>query len=153
MEHLIIAMNDPKFSNSNLRTFSLHKSQHFFGYGIAFHTEDISISKPSHKLVYPLIEIEQHSPAEEAGMQNFQRVVAVNGEFVNKEFKTLEDVVQSIEESYYNRNFTEITVIDSNLWNNLMENPKLAAELSKAQLKSPSSSSKAFADRVIGKLF
>ena len=99
MSSLVVAMDNPQL-NEHLRTYSLYKSEQFFGYGIAFHTEDIAISEPYHKLVYPLIEIEPQSPAEEAGMRNGQRVVAVNGEFVNKEFKTLEDVVQAIEDSY-----------------------------------------------------
>lgn len=128
MEYLIIAMNNPELSDK-LRTYSLYKSPSFFGYGIAFHTESIQPSLPSHKLVYPLIEIEPDSPAEEAGMKNGQRVVAVNGEFVNRDFATLEDVVQGIEDSYYSRNFTDITVLDPLLWNDLMENPLLAAKL------------------------
>lgn len=130
MSYLVQAMDNPNLEDK-LRTYSLYKSQHFFGYGIAFHTESIPATLPSHKLVYPLVEIESNSPAEEAGMSNGQRVVAVNGEFVNKEFRTLEDVVQAIEDSYYTRNFTDITVIDPELWNDCMENPNYAAELAR----------------------
>ncbi len=132
------------------KTCKLYNSEHFFGYGIAFHTEDISISKPDHKLVYPLIEIEANSPAEEAGLQNYQRVIAVNGKYVNKDFGSLEDVVQSIEDSYYSRNNTEITVIDSELWDSLMENPQLAASLSKPNIIKSPSETKIYADRIIG---
>jgi len=92
---------------------------------------------PSHKLVYPLVEIEANSPAEEAGMRNGQRVVAVNGGFVNKDFKILEDVVAAIEDSYYTRNFTDITVIDPELWHDCMENPSYAAELARYTIVSP----------------
>lgn len=123
-------MDNPKLEDK-LRTYSLYKSQHYFGYGIAFHTESIPATLPSHKLVYPLVEIEPSSPADESGMRNGQRVVAVNGGFVNKEFRTLEDVVQAIEDSYYTRNFTDITVIDPELWHDCMENPNLAAELAR----------------------
>ena len=144
MEHLILAMDNPELSQ-NLKTYNLYKSEHFFGYGIAFHTEDISISKPSHKLVYPLIEIESHSPADEVGMKNYQRVVAVNGEFVNKDFR-------SLEESYYNRDYTEITVLDSELWDEFMESPKLAADLIIVKSQASNSESKIFADRIIGKI-
>lgn len=151
MGNLVMALNNPDL-NQQMHTYNLYKSQHFFGYGIAFHTEDISISKPEHKLVYPLIEIEANSPADEARMKNYQRVVAVNGEFVNKDFRTLEDVVQSIEDSYYTRDFTEITVIDPQLWEAFMENPDLAAKLANYKLKSPSES-KIYADRVIGNVF
>ena len=130
----------------------MNEEEDFFGYGIAFHTEDISISKPEHKLVYPLIEIEENSPAAKSGMKMYQRVVAVNGEYVNKGFRSLEDVVQSIEDSYYTRDFTEISVIDSHLWETLMENPKIAAELAAVdnKLKSPSGNM-IYADRTIGK--
>ena len=130
MSHLIEAMENPKLED-RLRTYSLHKSQSFFGYGIAFHTESIPATQPTHKLVYPLIEIDPNSPAQEAGMRNGQRVVAVNGSFVNKEFRTLEDVVEAIEDSYYSRNFTSITVIDPELWQECMDNPSYAAELAR----------------------
>ncbi|CAM6001852.1 unnamed protein product [Sphagnum balticum] len=85
----------------------------YFGYGIAFHTENIPPTNESHKLVYPYIEVEANSPAEDAGMSNGQRVVAVNGAFVNNDLKTLDEVVQCIEDSYYTRNFTDITVMDA----------------------------------------
>ncbi len=107
MGHLVNAIENPEF-NKQVHTYNLYKEQDFFGYGIAFHTEDISISKPEHRLVYPLIEIEDNSPAAKSGMKNYQRVVAVNGEFVNKDFRTLEDVVQSIEDSYYSRDFSSL---------------------------------------------
>ena len=151
MNSLVTAMENPQL-NESLRTFSLYKSEHFFGYGIAFHTEDIAISEPYHKLVYPLIEIENQSPADDAGMKNGQRVVAVNGEFVNKEFKTLEDVVQAIEDSYYSRNFTEITVLEPNFWDEFMENPGVAAEL--ANFKPIKSSAElSYANQLIGMFF
>ena len=128
MELLVLAMDNPEL-NDKLRTYSLYKSPHFFGYGIAFHTERIQPSLASHKLVYPLIEIESQSPAEEAGMRNGQRVVAVNGAYVNADFKSLEDVVQAIEDSYYSRNFTDITVLDPALWAEFMQSPESAARL------------------------
>jgi hypothetical protein len=151
MASLVTAMENPQL-NENLRTYSLYKSEQFFGYGIAFHTEDIAISEPYHKLVYPLIEIESQSPADEAGMRNGQRVVAVNGEFVNRDFKTLEDVVQAIEDSYYSRNFTEITVLEPHFWDEFMENPSLAAQLAaNIKPKQPSTSDvHNFANQIIG---
>jgi hypothetical protein len=151
MSSLVTAMENPQL-NESLRTFSLYKSEHFFGYGIAFHTEDIAISEPYHKLVYPLIEIENQSPADEAGMKNGQRVVAVNGEFVNKAFKTLEEVVQAIEDSYYSRNFTEITVLEPNYWDEFMENPSVAAELANFR-PIKSSADLNYANQLIGMYF
>ena len=128
MSYLVEAVHNQELSEK-LRTYSLYKNQHFFGYGIAFHTENIQPTLAEHKLVYPLVEIESHSPAEDAGMKYGQRVVAVNGEFVNKDFRSLDDVVAAIEDSYYSRNFTDITVLDPHLWNDFMENPHLAASL------------------------
>jgi len=150
MGHLVNAIENPEF-NKQVHTYNLYKEQDFFGYGIGFHSEDISTSKPEHRLVYPLIEIEDNSPAAKAGMKNYQRVVAVNGEFVNKDFKTLVDVVNSIEDSYYSREFTEISVIDSQLWETLMENPEIAVKLANYKLSSPSDS-RIYADRIFGKL-
>jgi hypothetical protein len=129
MHNLVKAVHVPSL-NEQLRTYSLYKSEHFFGYGIAFHTESIQPTLVEHKLVYPLIEIEPNSPASDSGMKYGQRVVAVNGQFVNEaHFRTLEDVVQAIEDSYYSRNFTDITVLDEKLWTEFMENPHLAAQL------------------------
>lgn len=120
-------MENPKL-REKLRTYSVYNSQQYFGYGIAFHTEHIPATLPTHKLVYPLVEIESGSPSDEAGMRNGQRVVGVNGKFVNKEIMTLEDVVQDIEDSYYSRSFTEITVIQPEFWSECMENPRVAQE-------------------------
>ena len=128
MEALVVAMENPELSQ-HLRNYSVHKyPAPYTGFGIAFHTEDIAPSKPTHKLVYPLVEVEQSPPALEAGMQNGQRVVAVNGEFVARDLLTLDDVVRAIEDSYYTRNFTEITVLDPNIWDEFMEDPNLAAQ-------------------------
>ena len=128
MRSLITAMNNPELKDK-LRTYSLYKSKDFFGFGIAFHTESIHPTKSKHKLVYPLIEVDDKSPADTAGMLNGQRLVAVNGEFVNKDLDRLGDVIKSIEDSYYSRNFTEITVLDPMIWDEFMENPQLAEKL------------------------
>jgi membrane-associated protease RseP (regulator of RpoE activity) len=129
MNYLVLAIeNNPEFRN-RLRTYSLHKSQVFYGYGIAFHTEAIQPSLNEHKLVYPFIEIESDSPAENVGMKYGQRVVAVNGAFVNREFKTIEDIVAAIEDSYINRDFTDLTVLEPETWLQCMEEPMRAAEL------------------------
>jgi len=127
-----------------LNTYKLIKNETFFGYGIAFHTENIPISESYHKLVYPLIGIEIDSPAFNIEMKNGQRIVAVNGEFVNNKLKSLEDVVQAIEDSYYSRNFTKITVLEPNEWNELIENPILAAALADSKYSNDELSCKFF---------
>jgi hypothetical protein len=128
MNHLVKAANQPLL-NDKLRTYSLRQRPPYFGYGIAFHTEFITPSEPHHKLVYPNIQIEEDSPASDAQMRDGQRVVAVNGQYVNRDLKTLQDVVIAIEDSYYQRNFTDITVLNPELWNEFMEDPSLAAQL------------------------
>jgi membrane-associated protease RseP (regulator of RpoE activity) len=93
MSYLVQAMERNQLFRDQLRTYTLPKSPTYYGYGIAFHTEAIQPSAHKHKLVYPFIEIEPASPAADVGMNNGQRVVAVNGEFVNKSFLTIEDIV------------------------------------------------------------
>jgi predicted metalloprotease with PDZ domain len=131
MSQLVHVIHAPAL-NEKLRTYSLYKSEQFFGYGIAFHTESIPATLPSHKLVYPFVEIENFSPASDAGMKTGQRVVAVNGGYVNKDYQTLEDVVKAIEDSYYNRNFTDITVLEPEMWNDFMEKPGLIAQYARS---------------------
>ena len=133
MNSLVDAINTNPELRSQLRTVDLYKSESYFGYGIAFHTEAIPPTKPSHKLVYPYIEVEPYSPAEEAGLENGHRVVAVNGKYVNRDLATLEDIVECIEESYYSQSKTTVTVLDKNSWNEFMINPKLAADLIRTQ--------------------
>ena len=133
MESLVTAMNTNEELLGRLRTYDVYRRDNFFGYGIAFHTESTPPSKPSHKLVYPFIEVEPDTPAEEAGLKYGQRVVAVNGAFVNRELKSLDDVVQAIEDSYYNRSFTTITVLDPVMWQDFMANPNKAADLARPQ--------------------
>lgn len=110
-----------------MKTFSLRKIEEFFGYGIAFHTEKINSSQPEHKIVYPLIEAESGSPAELAGIKNGQRMVAVNLLFMNRDLESLEEAVAAIEDSYYARETTEITVMEAEFWEECMKNPNLAA--------------------------
>ena len=135
MNILTIAMKNTDLIEE-LRTFSLYKKDQFRGYGIAFHTESINPSKPNHKLVYPLIEIESNSPADDAGMMNGQRVVAINGKFVNIQLFCLDDVIESIENSYFHRKFTDITVLDANEWSDLMENSQLSTTVLSKHLPS-----------------
>ena len=129
MSYLVQAMERNQLFRDQLRTYTLPKSPTYYGYGIAFHTEAIQPSAHEHKLVYPFIEIEPASPAADVGMNNGQRVVAVNGEFVNKSFLTIEDIVAAIEDSYNNREYTDLTVLDPELWLQCMEDPRVAAEL------------------------
>lgn len=127
MNFLLVAIENNQL-NENLRTYSLYNNETYFCFGITFQTENIAISDPFYKLPYPLIDIEPQSPANEAGMRNGQRLVAVNGLFLNKDLKTLNDVVITIEESYLNRKMVVLTVLESDFWDNLMKNSNLASK-------------------------
>ena len=52
--------------------------------------------------------------------------MTVNGKFVNEEnLRTMGDVAQAIEDSYYSRNSMDITVLVEQFWIEFMENPHL----------------------------
>ena len=53
--------------------------------------------------------------------------MTVNGKFVNEEnLRTMGDVAQAIEDSYYSRNFMDITVLGvEQFWIEFMENSHL----------------------------
>ena len=52
--------------------------------------------------------------------------MSVNGTFLNEEnLRTMGDVAQAIEDSYYSRNFTDITVLVEQFWIEFIENPHL----------------------------
>lgn len=129
MSYLIEAMEKNHDFRESLATYRLVKSQNYYGYGIAFHTEAIQPSMDKHRLVYPFVEIEPGTPADLAQMKTGQRVVAVNGLFVNDRFQTIEDIVAAIEDSYNNQDYTDLTVIEPELWVQCYENPLEAAEL------------------------
>ncbi|CAF0708112.1 unnamed protein product, partial [Brachionus calyciflorus] len=116
-----------------IQTYRVYNRESYFGYGMSFHQEPISPSLPTHKLVYPRIELEPDSPSVDAGLTSDQRVVAVNGKLLNADFYTLDDVAQEIEESYYERQFTDITVLSPELWNTFMENPLYINEIIKVE--------------------
>lgn len=115
-----------------VRTYSLRKKEDFFGYGLAFHTEKIIPTLPEHKLVFPLVEAEPDSPADEVGIKYGQRMIAVNNQFMNADLESLEDAVAVIDDSYYSRETTDITVIEPEFWQECMKNPNLAAAIAEA---------------------
>ncbi|RMZ94649.1 Na(+) H(+) exchange regulatory cofactor NHE-RF3, partial [Brachionus plicatilis] len=75
------------------------------------------------------IEIEPDSPSVDAGLETNQRVVAVNNKYVNEKFYTLDDVAQEIEESYYDKHYTDITVMSADLWSKLINSPIHISEI------------------------
>lgn len=130
MNQLVDCIKHP-IMQKNLETHRIYNRDSFFGYGMSFHQEPISPSLPNHKLVYPRIEIEPDSPSVDAGLETNQRVVAVNNKYVNEHFHSLDDVAQEIEESYYDKHFTDITVMSADLWSKIISNPIYVSEIVK----------------------
>jgi hypothetical protein len=116
-------------NSSYLHTYKLHKSTGYMGYGLSIYTEDVQPSLPEHYLVYPFLEVKTGSPATRAGMRNGQRLVAVDGLFVNKDLTSVNDIVRVIEDGYLTRECSQLTVISLDLWLQCMEKPGLASEL------------------------
>ena len=126
MSHLMNAIDNPDLPSKQLK---INKQMGFVGFGIAFHTEELTPFEPEHKLVFPLIEVEPDSPADACGLSNGQRVIAVNDLFINKDLKTLDEVLNVVDDSFYTREYTEVKIIESALWDQCMENPQLAEDL------------------------
>lgn len=123
MKRLVDEVKD-LVKSKQLRTYSLYKSPIWYGYGIVIHSELIPFIMPEQKLVYPYITVDKGSPSFKAGMRNNQRIVAVDGEFVNENnLKCIEDVMLAIEDSHIFKDKTDITIIEPELWNELMTNP------------------------------
>ena len=102
-----------------LKSYKLSKNPR---YGISFKKVDIQKTDLSHKFVYPKLLIVAKTPSSKAGMKKGQRLIAVNGKYVNKQLHNLDDILDEIDSL---ETVTELTVIDQNIWNSLMENPSL----------------------------
>jgi hypothetical protein len=119
---------------SLLRTYSLHKFPNYIGYGLSIIMEDIQPTQVTHRLVFPFLEIEPGSPAHRAGMRNGQRLVAVNGLFVNKNLASVENIVRVIDDCFFSdRGCIDLAVLDLKVWLEWMENSE-AGEHKKSDL-------------------
>ena len=129
MNSLVNAIESNSSFRDQLPTYEIYKQESCEGFGLSIHTEAIAPCQANHKLVYPLIEVEEGSPAEKAGLKNGHRIVAIDGSFLNRELKTLSDVVNVLDDSFYQNDYTRITVLDPVMWQDFLDKPKSANEL------------------------
>ena len=115
--------------HAKLQTVEIYKQEPYVGFGISIHTEPTAPCQANHKLVYPLVEIEEGSPAHTAGLEYGHRIVAVDGAFVNRDLRTLSDIGEAIDDSYYQNELTRLTVMDPEMWQEFLDDPKKAAAL------------------------
>lgn len=97
----------PDSLKDQLKSYVIRRDDNFFGFGIILHTD---------KEIFPKLEVEPKSPAVEAGLQNDQRLIAVNNKYLNRDFKTITALAQEIDDSYYQRGYAEFLVLDADIW-------------------------------------
>lgn len=134
MKQFLQAFETNKDISKITRTYNVYRSEYFQDLGINIQEQETILKRPSDLLVYPTIKIDDRSPAAKAGMQNNQRIVAVDGKYLNKELGTLHDVYETLNESYLSKDCIEIIVISSQLWESFIENPKILAAMSNRDL-------------------
>ena len=139
MRHLVLAIEKNQEFRKRLRTLYLRKSDAFNGFGIGLHTESVE-PKTSEKLVYPFIEVSTNSPAQDAGLENGYRLVAVNDKFINRELRTFRDIVECLDNSYYDDESTKLTLLEPYMWPDFMDKPQMAIDLTTRTTKSASRS-------------
>ena len=149
MGYLIAAIDQNRHFRERLKTYRFRKSREFHGLRIVFHSEVIKQSLPEHRLVYPVIEVEPYSPAAAKGMENGQRLVAVNEKFVNRTLSTIEEIIAEIELSYNSNQITCLTVINREVWVQCMENPHVAANLVRKKQANSSNNFESCSIRII----
>lgn len=129
MSSLVSAVESNSEFRSKLTTCELRKNEPFVGFGLSIHTELTAPCQINHKLVYPLIEVDEGSPAATVGLKYGNRIVAVDDAYVNRELRTLDDVSTAIDDSYYQNESTRLTVIDPVMWQSFLDQPQKAADL------------------------
>ena len=134
MEKLLNAFESNKnLINKLTRTYNVYKSEYFTDFGINIQNQK-TMSPSTSILVFPSINVDSRSPAKKAGMQNNQRIVAINGKYVNKELNCLNDVCEALERSNNSKESIELIVISSQLWESFIENPKILNSLTYKEL-------------------
>ena len=118
------AIND-NYIKSKLKTYIVRKNPNYFGYGIILHAETVD----ENEIYFPFIEIEDYSPAMTAGLQNKQRLIAVDNQYINTDLKTVESLASLIDECFYTKDRAEVIVLESEDWDLISENNDLMLSL------------------------
>lgn len=129
MSLLVNAVESNSEFRNKLKTVEIYKQEPFVGFGLSILAEPIAPCQANHKLVYPLIEAEEGSPAQLSGLEYGHRIVAIDGAFVNRELRTLTEVGEAIDDSYYQNESTRLTVMDAVMWQNFLDDPQRASAL------------------------
>ena len=74
---------------------------------------------------FPKIQVTRDSPAEKAGLRNDQRLIAVNGKFVNKGLNKISHIIEAIYNDYFKGPSLKIIVIEPENWNHILKNSSL----------------------------
>jgi hypothetical protein len=114
-----------------LRKYHVEKNDNYFGFGIILHTErdDDDDDDESYQVYYPILEIENSSPALTAGLTTDQRLIAVDGKYINTDLKTIENLAQCIDECYYMKGYADLLVIEPEDWEKIKDNNDLLVSL------------------------
>ena len=122
------AVNEIKDLKNHLKVYRIEKTKSFFGFGIILHTEK-SENDEENETFFPLVEIEKGSPAQMAGLKSNQRIIAVDGYYINSDLKTVEELAQLIDRCYYENLSSEVVLIDSEIWDRIKDNDELMLSL------------------------
>jgi len=110
-----------------LKTYIVEKSPNYFGFGIILHTE--KDDDDENEVYFPLVEIEKNSPAETAGLQNNQRLIAVDNQYINTDLKTVEELAELIDDCFYTKESAEVIVLDPEVWDLIKDDNDLMISL------------------------
>lgn len=112
------SIEDANSIKSKLKSYHIDRNPEYFGFGIILHT-DKEKEQDGENLSYPSLEIEKNSPADASGLKTGQRLIAVNNQFINREFKTINSLAQAIDDCYYQRGSTDFLVLEEEVWESI----------------------------------
>jgi hypothetical protein len=84
-------------------------------------------------MFYPSLEIVPDSPADVSTLKNGQRLIAVNGKYINKDFTTIDDLAKAIDDSYYQKGSIEFTVVPHEEWSTIKNDQSILNSLHLAE--------------------
>ena len=141
-----VILNENLIKDGNLKRilkqYTIKKDPTYIGFGIILQTEkDDDYDSTEYEPFFPSIEIEEFSPAFAAGLENDQRLIAINNQYINTNLKTIEELASLIDACFYTNRNIEIVVIDPEDWDkikddnnilislNILENKEIVTEL------------------------
>jgi hypothetical protein len=137
------------------KVYRVDRNPEYFGFGIILHTDRES-KQPSgsgqmSKMFYPSLEIVPDSPADVSALKNGQRLVAVNGKYINKDFNTIDELAKAIDDSYYQKGSIDFTVVGPDEWNRIKNDQPVLNKLHDAETEI-ALGQQAVVPKVVGKI-